>query len=203
VPRLKKNISTAKRRLESADKLRLSRQFKFVDPFPLGFGTLPEKLVYNALTQAGIQFYYLNDLDFSMPEIDFFKKYQADFMIPSIKVIIEVQGAYWHSKPGAPESDAYKMAIYEAFGYTVLAWWDYEIESHLGDLMANSGILLAAPRVAAQAGQSTELTPLARTKTDTSKGIRTLNRKRAKPYSQFIGTSRRKVRKAKTAYGTR
>lgn len=51
-------------------------------------------------------------------EIQLDKFYQADFIIPSAKIIIEVQGAFWHSKPATIDSDAYKFALYEVSGYT-------------------------------------------------------------------------------------
>ena len=197
MPRLKKTTTTAKRRAESYKKKYVRGYKEWVDPFPEVHGTKPEKMVYAALTQAGIQFYFLNDIAFSDPYIDFFKEYQADFIIPSVKVIIEVQGAYWHSKPETIESDAYKFAVYESFGYTSLAWWDYEIMTNLADLLASSGILLSAPRSLIFAGNSGELTPIKRTKVDTSQGIRTLNQKKRKPYKTFVGTSRKRLRKVK------
>lgn len=203
MPRLKQNISSVKRRLETSDEYRKHNVYDWIDPFPEIHGTKPEKMVYAALTLAGIPFYFLNDISFSMPEIDFFKEYQADFMIPSVKVIIEVQGSYWHTKPAAIESDSYKMAVYESFGYKALAWWDYEIFTNLAGLLSSSGILLTAPRVAPQPGRSTELTPIKRTKVDTSKGIRTMNARKRKPYRNFVGTGRRKSRKAISSYGTR
>jgi very-short-patch-repair endonuclease len=203
VPRLKKTITTAKRRAES-DRKRYMRGYKeWVDPFPEVHGTRPEKMVYAALTTAGIPFYFLNDLSFSDPYIDFFKEYQVDFIIPSVKVIIEVQGAYWHSKPAVIESDAYKFAVYESFGYTAFAWWDYDIETNLADLLLSSGILLTAPRTGSQFGRSTELTPVKRTKIDTSQGIRTQNAKKRKLYRTFIGTSRKRLRKVKSKYESR
>lgn len=203
MPRLKKNISSVKRRIDTADRYRKTNLYDWIDPFPDVHGTKPEKMVYAALTTAGIPFYFLNDIKFSMPEIDFFKEYQADFIIPSVKVIIEVQGSYWHSKPAAIEADAYKFAVYESFGYKVLAWWDYDIYTNLSGLLANSGILLTAPRTYKPTNQSTELRPLKRTKVDTSKGIRTMNIRKRKPYRTFIGASRRKVRKGQSGYATR
>lgn len=203
MPRLKQNISTVKRRIETSRKYNLRNTFDFIDPYPLGFGTLPEKLVYNALTIAGIEFYYLNDLTFTLPEIDFFKEYQADFYIPGTKTIIEVQGSYWHSKPAAIEADSYKLAVYESFGFNVLIWWDYEIQTNLAQLMASAGVLLNAPRVHKPIGTSNELTPFKRSKTDTSQGIRTMNARKRKPYRQKNQVSRKGLRKVKSSYESR
>lgn len=197
MPRLRKRITTVQKRKETSGYYYQKNTFAWQDPFPGVKGTRPEKMVYAALTFAGIPFYFLNDITFSDPSIDFFKEFQADFVIPGTKVIIEVQGAFWHSKPATIEADALKMTIYEMFGYTVYTWWDYEIESDLSSLLANAGILLRSNRVVVSGGKSSELTPIKRTKIDTSKGIRTLNSRRKKYHRQFVGTSRRNLRKVK------
>lgn len=203
MPRYKTTRTTVKRRVESADRYYKKGIYDWQDPFPEVHGTKPEKMVYAALTQAGIPFYFLNDISFSSPEIDFFKEYQADFIIPSVKVIIEVQGSFWHSKPAAIESDSYKLAVYKSFGYTPLVWWDYQIMTNLAELLSASGLLLSAPRTPQRTGRSTELTPLKRTKVDTSKGIRTMNARKRKPYRQFIGASKRSSRKVQSSYATK
>jgi len=203
MPRYKTTRTTVKRRIESGDKYYKKGLYEWQDPFPEVHGTKPEKMVYAALTQAGIPFYFLNDISFSSPDIDFFKEYQADFIIPSVKVIIEVQGSYWHSKPAAIESDSYKLAVYKSFGYTPLVWWDYQIMTNLAELLTSSGVLLSAPRSAKNGRGTTELTPMKRTKVDTSKGIRTMNARKRKPYSTFIGASKRSSRKVKSSYGTK
>jgi very-short-patch-repair endonuclease len=161
---------------ERANRTRLLRG-SWVDPFPFVHGTLPEKMVYAELSRRKIPFYFLNDLRFQIPEIEFDKSFQADFMLPELNVIIEVQGSYWHAMEKAIESDALKFAIYELRGFRVLAWWDYDILSRLQQLFAED------PQLSLYAGRSlsapSELAPVVRTKVDTSKGIRTLNKRRA------------------------
>lgn len=154
------------------------RKGQWIDPFPWVHGTVPEKMVYAELSRRRIPFYFLNDITFNFPEIELTKEFQADFIIPSLKLIIEVQGAFWHSKPKTVEADAVKMAFYELGGYRVLAWWDFDILSRLHELFAEDAQLTAAS-VWSRENNATELTPLKRTKVDTSKGIRTLNRKLA------------------------
>lgn len=169
--------AVTKKRAEQAKKIRINRKGKFIDPFPLGFGTLPEKMVYAELSRRGIPFLYLNDLRFVFPEIDFDKTYQADFVIPAHKIIIEVNGSFWHSKPSTIEADAFKYAVYQQAGYRILIWWDYDIFSRLQDLFNQEPILgQYNPR---NDRGSSELPVQSRLKTDTSKGIRTLNRRRA------------------------
>jgi very-short-patch-repair endonuclease len=199
VPRYIQRSTIEKRRQQSRSQ-QLRNVQKWVDPFPEVHGTLPEKMVYAALSRLGIPFLFLNDKRFNIPEIEFDKTYQADFIIESVKLIIEVQGAFWHSKPKTVEADAYKMAVYEYSGYKVLAWWDYDIIGRLNDLITAEPLLLSLVQHR-QFLQSTELPVVARSKVDTSKGIRTLNRKRHQP-GKTAGTMRRSVRKARSLYAT-
>lgn len=151
---------------------------RWIDPFPNVHGTKPEKMVYAELTRRNIPFLFLNDINFTIPEIGLTKEYQADFVMPSLKLIIEVQGAYFHSMEKSIISDAFKFAIYESAGYKILPWWDYDIESRLLDLFSSEPLLHGATTSSAN-NSSSELPVLSRKKQDTSKGIRTLNRRRA------------------------
>jgi len=166
-----------KYRVELASRQRV-RSDKWVDPFPSVHGTLPEKMVYAELSRRKIPFYFLNDVRLSFPEIDLIKEFQADFIIPSLNIIIEVQGAYWHSKPKTIESDSIKMAYYEMAGYRVIAWYDYDIQYRIHELFAMDPQLTSASNIGAVGIQNHELPPMKRTKVDTSKGIVTMNRKR-------------------------
>ena len=148
---------------------------KWIDPFPHIHGTLPEKMVYAALSRRGINFYFLNNVQIAIPEIEMFKKYQADFVIPNHKIIIEVQGAFWHSKDAAIESDAFKFALYQMMGYRVFAWWDFDILKNVNELFLQIPELNA---YMADNSEARELAPYDRTKVDTSKGIVTLNQRR-------------------------
>ena len=165
---------------EKAERALRRRVLKghWVDPYPNVHGTLPEKMVYAELSARGIPFLFLNDIRFTIPEIDFDKTYQADFVIERHKLIIEVQGAHWHSMEKTIESDAFKFAIYQVKGYTVLPWWDYDILSRLQELFSGTPVLAGyAPQYGA--APSAELPVISRVKPDTSKGIRTLNQRRA------------------------
>lgn len=198
MPRILKNKASAEKRRRTSGRYINRTRKQWVDPYPEVHGTLPEKMVYAELTRLGIPFYFLNDLRFKIPEIAFDKYYQADFMIPSAKIIIEVQGAYWHSKPETIEADAFKFAIYETGGYKVLSWYDFDIIGRLHELMHSEPAILSLVRAAGTRSKSTELTPIRRTKVDTSKGIRTLNSRRK--IAKATRTSRRTVRKARRSY---
>lgn len=193
MPRLLKR-KTARQRVESARKISRRPSTAWVDPFPHVHGTLPEKMVYAELTRLGIPFYFLNDIHFVIPEIGFDQYYQVDFVIPSIKVVIEVQGAYWHTMPDRVESDAFKFAIYENAGYHVIAWWDFDILSNLHNLFIQEERLISIANITGRSS-STELAPIRRTKVDTSQGIRTLNSRRKQQKS--LVRRKQSVRKAK------
>jgi very-short-patch-repair endonuclease len=189
--------------LSVADRLTRSSNnkvpsYQWIDPFPEIHGTVPEKMVYAELTRRNINFLFLNDIRFQIPEIDFDQWYQADFVLPDLKIIIEVQGAFWHSKPATIDADAYKFAIYQTTGWKPLAWWDYDILSRLQDLFFESPELVAASNLQPRYGRTGELPVQRRTKIDTSKGIRTLNERRFR--AKMATTSRRKIRKATGFY---
>jgi very-short-patch-repair endonuclease len=195
MPRLKTKLTTKKRRSLTRDKYRIYNVYDWSDPYPDVMGTMPEKMVYARLMLMQIPFYFQNQIDVNIPIANIYKKYRPDFVLPHAKIIIEVQGSYWHSKPEAIESDSYKFALYEAVGYKVLAWWDYDIESNLDKLFAQTPVLNNWKY--ARGGRIIT----ARTQfRDDLKGLRTMNAKKRKPYRQFVGTSRRNVRKSRGSY---
>lgn len=196
--RFRKAELTVAQRLGLSDKQR-AHVAAWVDPFPEVHGTLPEKMVYAELTRRNIPFLFLNDIHIQIPEIQLDKFYQADFIIPGPpKIIIEVQGAFWHSKPATMDADAYKLALYEVSGYTALAWWDYDILSRLQELFVETPALNALSNYTPLYGRTAELPVQRRTKVDTSKGIRTLNERRFR--AKLVPVGRRKMRKAQGFY---
>lgn len=170
---------------------------KWSDPFPIGFGTKPEKIVYDALSARNIPFLYLNDIELKVPEINFDQFFQADFWIPSLRIIIEVQGAHWHSMKKTIAEDALKFALYQQNGLKALAWWDFDILDNVNKLFAADPDLTAASHYDGS-NKSSEMAVQRRTKTDTSKGIRTLNKKRKERLSYRKKSIGVKTRKGKT-----
>lgn len=192
--------TTVKR--ERAATYRVSGYGQWTDPFPVGFGTEPEKRVYEALSRRGIPFYYLNDVQVSIPEIEFMQWFQADFVLPDQRIIIEVQGAHWHSMPQTIEADALKFAYYQYMGWRPLAWWDF-------DILANVNKLFELDPQLSQYGYvgdvATELAAQRRTKTDSSQGIRTLNYNRGQRnlYKKKAVAIKTKKVKGVNSYATR
>ena len=150
---------------------------RWVDPFSAVIGTLPEKMVYAALSKRGIPFWFQNEIEFKIPEIKLFKDYRPDFAIPSLKIIIEVQGAYWHSTDEAIKNDAFKFAVYQMLGWKVIAWWDFDIQSRLDDLFLSEPAFAAYPPKDTKTSSS-ETSNGHKIIRDDSKGVTTLNHKR-------------------------
>lgn len=163
-----------KKRYDRASKKRIIGK-AWIDPFPTVQGTRPEKIVYAELNARSIPFYFQTEIDLNFSDVDVFKVFRPDFVIPDMKIIIEVQGSYWHSQAKTIESDATKFTFYELAGYKVLIWWDYDIETNLHLLFALAGL---SSRVSGVNRKNQEVITSRRVYRDDSKGIRTINRKR-------------------------
>lgn len=138
MPRMiyRKKPLSIKERVIRGLKSRFTRGGIWYDPFPEVPGTRPEKMVYAELVNRGIPFRFQEWLHIVLPDYDLQGNdwYKPDFIIPELKIIIEVQGAYWHTKPDQIQKVSYKYALYQLMGFKILLWWDYEIEDHLHDL---------------------------------------------------------------------
>lgn len=117
--------------------------------------------------------------------------YRPDFMVPEVKVIIQVQGTYWHSQPDRITQDSFEAALFQLAGWTVLFWWDYEIYDHLDLLFAQNPILNNAA-----SGPPIEHTGRWY---DDLKGLRTANQKRRKPWTHKPVTMKIKKPRQKAA----
>ena len=99
---------------------RISRtSASFVDYYPSVVGTLPEKILFNAIARRRVNFYFAYkfvDVNGATPGID---NARPDFILPDYKIIIDPLGEYWHTLPGKAESDLAKFTLYQAAGYTV------------------------------------------------------------------------------------
>ena len=97
--------------------------------------TKPELFIKHFLIQYKIDYIYNEQLSKQY-------KYRPDFVLPSFKVILEVQGDYWHANPSiydedectdkqilARQKDVIKKAYYESLGYTVICIWELEIKN--------------------------------------------------------------------------
>jgi hypothetical protein len=120
-------------RAQRAKKYQVYRYGVWIDPYPEVKGTKPEKMVFAELMARGIDFEFQKwwRPNFALESNEWFR---PDFYLPGLNIIIEVQGAYWHSKPDQIEADAFKQALYAMSGIKCITWWDYDIETRLKDL---------------------------------------------------------------------
>src|SRR3990167_103412 len=105
----------------------------FIDYWTDVPATLPEKMIFAELIRRQINFYffyYWGDMPFTDDKSE---RLRPDFILYDYRVIIEVAGVYWHSRPGMYEYDANKVAMYIAAGYEVYIFTDLEI---LNDVVA-------------------------------------------------------------------
>jgi G:T-mismatch repair DNA endonuclease (very short patch repair protein) len=196
MPRRRQNILTATQREEigsRSQRVRRKTSYGFQDPFPDIEGTTPEKILYARLSLLRIPFEFQSKILVNIPELAILKDYRPDFVIPDLKLIIEVQGAYWHSKPAAVDEDAYKAALYQTMGYKVLAWWDFDIAYDIDALFASE------PALYTLQGRGGRVIDLSRQVIrDDTKGIRTLNQKRKRPVAPRV--SRKGLLKSKSYF---
>lgn len=74
-----------------------------------------EKIARQALEELGIKFkskFWINIKGYSPKEYDFY--------IPSLNLLLEVDGEYWHSLPKNIENDKYKNELAKVAGYRLL-----------------------------------------------------------------------------------
>ena len=123
-------LTRAVRRQETI-KFRLWKQ-TWIDPFPEVPGTVPEKMVYAQLKFRRIEFVF-QALGFppEQPTGPHFRpnlgEIRPDFLIPSVRAVIEVQGTYFHTQPDAEAHDLDKLAEYHAWGWYVYWIFDTDI----------------------------------------------------------------------------
>jgi len=184
-----RNPLAQKERVRRAGRQRVFNR-EWIDPYPTIMGTRPEKMVYAQLMYRGINFYFQSMVLVNLPLLQISKEYRPDFVLPDQKIIIEVQGVYFHSKPESIESDAYKQALYNLMGYTVLAWWDYEIEANIIDLF------IKEPLLAQVTGRGGRIVTANDKSIDDLKGLRTTNRRRFRAKTTVTKTKGVRRRKA-------
>lgn len=115
---------------------RLHKSPTFIDPYPEIPGTLPEKMCFAELAKRHIPFTFQADWFVEVtsklePERRFAllgaNNIVPDILLPIHKIVIEVQGEYWHSAPDQIEHDRMKFAIYRTFGYQVYPLFEADI----------------------------------------------------------------------------
>jgi very-short-patch-repair endonuclease len=84
--------------------------------------TIIETKVQNALKQKGI------DFKTHVPVCDIC---QPDIVIPEKRVVVQCDGDYWHNLPEVKQRDRQQDQTLVENGWTVLRFWEHEIEQNL------------------------------------------------------------------------
>jgi len=82
--------------------------------------TTPESLLYAELERRRIPFMRQQPID---------GLYVVDALIPGAKIVVECDGDYWHTLPGAPERDKRKDKYLKARHYHVLRFHESELKT--------------------------------------------------------------------------
>lgn len=106
----------------SEEVKRKQRELRAKQIFPLK-NSLPEIKIQNFLKQLGISFLTHKNI----PEIE--HSYQCDIFIPSLNLVIECDGNYWHKYPLLREIDKIRTGELLSQGFKVLRFWENEIET--------------------------------------------------------------------------
>ena len=97
----------------------------WVDPYWFINGSEPEKMVMTELVKRGYLFPACASEERSGwvrgPDVG------GGLPVSQFRYWMEINGVYFHTKPGQLEADALRYAKIEAAGYKVLVWWDYDI----------------------------------------------------------------------------
>lgn len=118
--RLKTSIATKNAMTEEVIKKIKEKRAKQV--FPLKDTTIEVK-IQNFLKALGIEFFthqYIKEIEHG---------YQCDIFIPSMNLVIECDGEYWHNYPTRTEIDNIRTKELLEKGFKVLRLWEREIRA--------------------------------------------------------------------------
>ncbi len=112
----KEKIRLIKQTKESIEKMKLARAKQI---FPVKDTSIEVK-IQNFLKQLGIEF-------FTHQYMKIEHGYQCDILIPSMNMVIECDGNYWHKYPVGLEKDHIRTKELIEKGFKVLRLWEFEI----------------------------------------------------------------------------
>jgi len=76
--------------------------------------TKPEKMVMSIISKNKLPFSYVGG-------------FNPDFIDERLKIIVEVQGSYWHNLPNMIEKDKRKFEAYKKEGFDIIEIWEHEL----------------------------------------------------------------------------
>lgn len=101
------------------ETIKLIKKARANQIFPLKDSSIEVK-IQNYLKQLGIEY-------FTHQYINIGHAYQCDILIPSMNLVIECDGNYWHSYPIGRDIDHIRTAELIDNGFKVLRLWEFEI----------------------------------------------------------------------------
>jgi very-short-patch-repair endonuclease len=72
-------------------------------------------------------------------------KFLCDFGIPEKKIVIECDGDYWHNREDIKKRDASKNGYIKKCGWTMLRFWEHEINGNVGACLDKVRLTFANP----------------------------------------------------------
>ena len=123
---VRKKISKTKIRLYKEGKIErinsgsITKERRAKQVFPLKDSSIEVK-IQNFLKQLGIEF-------FTHQYIKIEHGYQCDILIPSMNLVIECDGDYWHKYPVGRDIDHIRTKELIQKGFKVLRLWEFEIK---------------------------------------------------------------------------
>lgn len=125
-------LANRRTRRQSGVKWKLHKPNVFVWPYPWILATGPEKMVFTELVDRHIYFHFQELLVEAVPEARGLpvldqKPYRADFIIPSLKIVLDPWDDFHHAQPDQAQADAEKLAVYQALGFRTYHVWASEL----------------------------------------------------------------------------
>lgn len=119
-------------RFAGGDRIRATYSKDFVNPYPQIPGT--DARVMLELQHRHIPFAYrwFNDDNPFIKQL--LPGWAPEFTLKDLKVVILVYGTFFGQIPGVLQEDVLATVILQQAGWTVLTWWEYDIESRLNQL---------------------------------------------------------------------
>jgi G:T-mismatch repair DNA endonuclease (very short patch repair protein) len=167
---------------------------QWIDPFPWAQGSIPEKMVMAELARRGIFFQHSTTSNTVGGGVD--PTWKADILCPQYKIWLEIQGAYFHTLPGAVERDALRFVTVEAAGWKPLFWWEDDIRTRLIEIVNEvPEFYQVSKEVQVGWGANTAAGFYEGDAPDTLKGLRKALANRRKPPQNLLVRRRSKRRK--------
>lgn len=122
-----------RKREPSQDKTTRVHVPKWIDPYPGIQGSSIEKMVMAEMVRRGIYFVHTPQTNSIGGLVD--PTWEPDFLFPQYHIWMEIQGAYFHTLPGAVERDSLRFAIIAAAGWKPVYLWEDDIRTRLPDIL--------------------------------------------------------------------